>query len=476
MFDSIKLRKSPSAPLVIAVPSKPAPKTGDPGFKGEVGECLVRGDGATLLGIGDPAKLDATQWRLLGARLGKFLVRRAPRAIRLDLAAAKGKPADQLASGQAFGEGLGVAHWRFDQFVGTASKLQPRLKPLVIDPGTGQFAVGLARGLSLAEGVNEARRLAATPPNICSPTWVAAEARRIARRCGLKCNIIDARQAARLGMGALLAVGQGSDHSSCLVHLVHRPRRVERSARGKRLVLVGKTITYDTGGYSLKVNNGMKGMKYDKCGGMTVLAAMERIAALEVPVEVHCVMAVAENMISSGAYRPDDIIRASNGVSIEVTNTDAEGRLVLCDALAWAAKELKPTAIVDMATLTGGVVVALGNFSAGYFCNDAGLRSRVEGAAATTGEKIWRLPLWNEHRDYMRSQHADLLNSNPGRGAHPIQGAAFLSFFVPESLPWCHIDIAGVANSETANEFGPAGPTGWGVRTLVELAESFGGD
>jgi leucyl aminopeptidase len=240
-------------------------------------------------------------------------------------------------------------------------------------------------------------------------------------------------------------------------------------------VLVGKTITYDTGGYSLKVNNGMVGMKYDKSGGTNVLGTMLAIARMKLPMKVTALLPAAENMVNGDSYRPDDIITMHNGMTVEVTNTDAEGRLVLADALSYACEKLEPTAIIDMATLTGGVVVALGHFSAGMFCEHDGLRKRVEEASDSTGERVWRLPLWNDHREYMRSPHADILNSNPARMAHPIQGAAFLSFFVEKQVPWCHIDIAGVANVESANDLFVKGPTGWGVRTLVELVRRWSG-
>ncbi len=237
--------------------------------------------------------------------------------------------------------------------------------------------------------------------------------------------------------------------------------------------MVGKTITFDTGGYTMKSGSGMKGMKYDKNGGMAVLGAMKSIAEARLPVRVTALLPAAENMVSSSAYRPDDIIEMYNGITVEVTNTDAEGRLVLADALAYACDKLKPTAIVDVATLTGGVVVALGPFCAGYWCEDRGLRKRLEEASDRSGERIWRLPLWQAHRDFMRSNHADLLNSNPKRAAHPIQGAAFLSHFVEDGVPWAHLDIAGTSTVDSGNELQEAGPTGWGVRTLFELAEGF---
>ena len=440
-------------------------------FKGELGETVTLGH-IVLLGAGRRSDLTVAAARTLGAKLVRALDRVGASAARIEssasLAADRGRRFD---AGQALGEGLAIANWRVDAFDGTATKRESRRARLTVDADDREFADGIARGLSIGASVNEARRIAATPPNICTPDWVAAQCRTLARTHGMRCSVIGYPKAKSLGMGGLTAVGRGSAHKPCLISLEHRPRSLARAARGKHLVLVGKTITYDTGGYSLKVNNGMKGMKYDKCGGAAVIGAMHAIASLKLPLRVTALLPAAENMVSHDSYRPDDIITMHNGVTVEVTNTDAEGRLVLADALSWACRQLAPTAIVDMATLTGGVVTALGKFSAGYFCTDEGLRSRMEEAASATAEKVWQLPLWPEHREYMRAQHADIINSNPSREAHPIQGAAFLAYFVDAGVPWAHVDIAGVSASETPSDLCVAGPTGWGVRLLTALAE-----
>jgi leucyl aminopeptidase len=353
---------------------------------------------------------------------------------------------------------------------GTASKRPAPRPPLTITAPGPAARAGLKEGLLRAECTNEARRIAAMPPNICNPGWIATEARRLARRAGLGCRVITSQQAKELRMGGLLAVGKGSRAAPRLIVLEHKPPRPKP---GVRVALVGKTITYDTGGYSLKISNTMKGMKYDGCGGCAVLGAMLAVAALELPIHVVGILPTAENMISGDAYRPDDIITMSNGVTVEVTNTDAEGRLVLADALAYACRTVKPTVIIDTATLTGGVVVALGNWCAGLFCNDEALRARVESAAEKTGERVWRLPLWEEHRDFMRARHADLWNSGPKRDGHPLQGAAFLSFFVDQAIPWAHIDIAGVSDVDSDKDLYVQGPTGFGVRLLTEVAASY---
>lgn len=224
----------------------------------------------------------------------------------------------------------------------------------------------------------------------------------------------------------------------------------------------------------------MKGMKYDKCGGMAVIGIMAALAKLKVERRVIGLVACAENMIDSRAYRVDDIITLCNGVTVEVTNTDAEGRLVLADALAYGTKRYQPEAVVDLATLTGGVIVALGNEVAGAWCNDEKLWEKFTSASEASGERVWRLPVDEGYRKMMRAQHADLHNSAPVREAQPIQGAAFLSHFVGEdgiksmpSVPWCHLDIAGTAVKEEASALYEKGPTGYGVGLVVEAIQSW---
>jgi len=372
--------------------------------------------------------------------------------------------------GQALAEGMVIANWRVDLFDGVATTHTPSSPVLKIGCNSKACVQGFERGLVIGGAVNDARRISATPPNICNPPWMAREARRIAKKCGLRCRVVGYAEAKQLGLNGIVNVGKGSAEKPCLIILEHRPKKPSKD----HLCFVGKTITYDTGGYSLKINNGMKGMKYDKNGGMAVLGAMEAIAALRVPTRITAILPCAENMVSSNAYRPDDIIEMYNGVTVEVTNTDAEGRLVLADGLAWACKHVKPTALIELSTLTGGIVVALGSFCAGVWCNTPQLLRRIERSSKQTGERVWQMPLWEDHRDYMRSEHADIHNSAPARGAHPIQGAAFLSFFVEEHIPWAHIDIAGVSSVERDKGLFCKGPNGWGVRLLLDIAASFG--
>ncbi|MCH2148997.1 MAG: leucyl aminopeptidase family protein [Phycisphaerales bacterium] len=438
-----------------------------PGFSGQLG--TFASSGSTLVvGLGDKSSATLESIRSTGAHVRAELERRGDTAAAIEIdITVPGSVGSSEEIGQAFAEGVGLSNWMFTTHRGSAATEVSDAGRLALTSNCSDVRAGLRRGLMLAEAVNTARELAATPPNICHPGWVASQARKLARTTGLHCRVIGAAEAKKLGMGGLLNVGQGSVQKPCLIILEHRP---SKPTSDERLVLVGKTITYDTGGYSLKSSNGMKGMKYDMCGGAAVFGAMQAISALKLPVRVFGVLPCAENMVSDVAYRPDDIITMSNGVTVEVTNTDAEGRLVLGDALTYACSKLKPTKLVDLATLTGGVVVGLGHFCAGMWCNDRSLRRSIESAAESTGEQVWRMPLWEAHRKFMRSRHADIWNSAPSRNAHPIQGAAFLSYFVDEDVPWCHLDIAGTATIEKDSDVCVSGPTGFGVRLCASLA------
>ncbi len=376
---------------------------------------------------------------------------------------------------KAAGEGLGLGNFKFTRFAGATEAVTAPTDKLTVELSEAKEAKAFKQGLDIAAAANAARDLAASPPNLVNPKYLADYCSKMAEKLGLKCTVIDKKQAKKKGMGGLLAVGAAGSTPPCLILLEYQPATSGKSK--KPVMLVGKAITFDTGGYSLKISGSMKGMKYDKCGGMAVIGAMQAVVACKPKVPVVGVIAAAENMIDTQAYRVDDILTMYNGVTVEVTNTDAEGRLVLADALSFGCEKYKPQAVLDLATLTGGVVVALGSHCAGYFCNDEKLRTRLETAAETTNEKLWQLPLWDEHRAVMKGKHADLVNS-ADRKAHPIQGAAFLSYFVgkeaPKQMPktpWAHLDIAAMADAEGDSPLGPAGPTGYGVRLLTELME-----
>ncbi|TVQ50794.1 MAG: leucyl aminopeptidase family protein [Phycisphaerales bacterium] len=445
-----------------------------PGFRAEVGEVTIVDSQLVLFGLGSRSDVQHDALRTAGGKLIRALDRTAPKAISIQIEGAlPDRISDRTLAGRALAEGIGLANWRVDFFDGSATQHEKPNAALTLDSDDSSFKSGLKDGLELADSANYARELACTPPNICNPTWMVTQARKLARETGLKCTVIDFKKAQQLGMGGIVNVGKASASKPCLIILEHKPQKIAAKAKKQKIAIVGKTITYDTGGYSLKISGGMKGMKNDKNGGMATIGAMRAIARRKVPVHVVGLLPCAENMVNGEAYRPDDIIEMYNKVTVEVTNTDAEGRLVLADALAYACDKLKPTAIFDTATLTGGVVVALGKWSAGVWSNDDPLFDRLQKASDATGEKIWRMPLWKEHKDFMRAKHADLWNSAPARDGHPIQGAAFLSFFVDDETPWAHIDIAGTSATDSDTDLHVSGPTGYGVRLLTEAVESW---
>jgi leucyl aminopeptidase len=422
-----------------------------------------------IAGLGSKEAFEAATLRNVAAAVGRKLSATKTSSVSVDLdGAISGSKVDAFDAGNAFGEGVGLLGWVCDEFRGKATT-DPKLTRLTIS-ADGEFADGVRRGLALAESTNYTRTLSQTPPNVATPKFMAEVARRLAREVGLNYKVWEGEGLEREKFTGLINVGKASENLPCMIRLEYTPKG---GGKGKPIVLIGKTMTYDTGGLSLKINNSMVGMKRDKDGGCAVLGAMHAIATVIKPRRrVVALLASAENSISDEAYRPDDVLTYRNGVTVEVTNTDAEGRLVLADALCWACEKENPASIIDLATLTGGVVVALGSTYCGMFCEDDKLRGKIEGAAKASGERVWRLPMHAEYREMMKSPVADIVNSNPNRKAHPIQGAAFLSYFVDEKVPWCHLDIAGVHVSE--KNAGPYidGPTGWGVRLLANLLDN----
>ncbi|MFZ2874110.1 MAG: leucyl aminopeptidase family protein [Phycisphaerales bacterium] len=432
-------------------------------------------DRVIIAGLGDAKNLTLDAVRTLGGNTGRRLnAARADSAL-VDLGGPLNAAGlDQRRAGQAFGEGLGLIGWVCDEFRGKATDA-PKRTALKVRGDAAKFTLGLETGLGLAVGANLARTLSQTPPNIATTGYMSDQAKALAKQCGLSFKEWEGDALEKERFTGLINVGKASENKPRLVRLEYKPAgKADAKSADKPIVLVGKTMTYDTGGLSLKINNGMVGMKRDKDGGCAVLGAMHAIATVLKPKRrVVALLSIAENSISDEAYRPDDVITYRNGVTVEVTNTDAEGRLVLADALCWACEKESPACVIDIATLTGGVVVALGSTFAGMFCEDDKLRAKVEAASAGTGERVWRLPMHSEYRDLMKSPVADILNSNPNRKAHPIQGAAFLSYFVTEGTPWCHLDIAGVHAAEKNAGCFIEGPTGWGARLMASLAASY---
>jgi leucyl aminopeptidase len=309
---------------------------------------------------------------------------------------------------------------------------------------------------------NGARHLANTPPNECTPEALAEFARGIQAESGCKCTILEEKQMASLGMGALLGVAQGSAQPPRLIVLEHH-----HSDDVPTIAIVGKGVTFDTGGISIKPSAAMHEMKFDMCGAAAVLCAMMTIAELKPAINVLCVVPAVENMPSHNAQRPGDIVKAYNGKTVEVHNTDAEGRLILADAMAYVADKYKPDMMVDLATLTGACVIALAHNAAGLFSNNDDLCAALTTAGDTTGERVWRMPLWEDHERLVDGNHADLCNIGPREGG-AISAAAFLKRFIGDTPAWAHLDIAGTAWGGKHLPYLDANhATGFGVRLLT---------
>jgi leucyl aminopeptidase len=344
---------------------------------------------------------------------------------------------------------------------------KPQIDRLVLC-GAGGVTEEAQRTAVVAEWTNRCRDLVNAPPNELTPEGLAEWAEQIAGQTGLRFEVLGPEEIRAAGMGALSAVSQGSDNPPRLISLVYEPDETPRP--DFRLGLVGKAITFDAGGLSLKPAERMDEMKSDMGGGAAVLAATAAIAELRLPLRVLTVVPSCENMPGGHAYRPGDIIRALNGKTIEVTNTDAEGRLILADAL-WYTRESGVTHMIDLATLTGAMVVAMGDYYAGLFGNDPDWIDDIQAAAEASGDHVWPWPLHDTYRRYIESAFADLKNSSTYRQGSPILAARFLQEFVGEG-PWAHLDIAGTAYLERGrgDYYRDCGATGYGVRLLAELA------
>jgi leucyl aminopeptidase len=355
---------------------------------------------------------------------------------------------------------VALSTYSFDRYQ-TQKEASVRPEPLAVAPPAGQeeiFRAALPFATEIAAAVGFARDLANTPPNEATPAWMEERALELAAERGLEVTVLDVPELERRGMGGLLAVGAGASVPPRLVKLAW-------GDSGPVVALVGKGVTFDTGGISIKPALDMDEMKYDKAGACAVLAAARAIAGLRLPVRLRAYVPLAENMPSSKAYRPGDILRMANGKTVEITNTDAEGRLILADALALAVQE-GAEALIELSTLTGHCVVALGHLAAGLFAPDEVLASELVAVGADAGERLWRMPLYPEHGEDMKGTHADLRNSG-GRPGGASTAAAFLSQFVGGLAQWAHLDIAGTAWLKTEKDGQPAGATGFGVASAV---------
>jgi leucyl aminopeptidase len=367
-------------------------------------------------------------------------------------------------SALAVADALAQSDYKYDPYI-TVKKDQKRIpiRGTLIAPNVDAKKLS-AQAKVMAAAVETVRDLGNTPSNILTPSELASRAEEVCRRVGVKCTVYGKREIVRMKMGGLIAVNRGSVEEPRFVVMEYAPHRAK-----KHVALVGKGITFDSGGISIKPSEKMEEMKFDMCGAAAVIGIIEAAAGLELPVKVTGIFAATDNLPSGSAYKPGEIITMMNGKTVEIVNTDAEGRMILGDALHYAS-ELKPDHIIDYATLTGACVVALGSDAAGLFSTDDELARKLIESGERVGERLWRLPAWDEYKDLIRSEWADMKNSG-GRWGGAITAAVFLKEFV-DCPSWAHLDIAGTAYAESENAREARGATGAGVRVTIDFLRS----
>lgn len=448
-------------------------------FKGKKEEVLlvypdkdadkIKADRLLVVGLGKE-KLDRETFRLAGGTVSARA--RKLRSQKLQVILPRECDFDDRSMTEALSEGLILGSYSFRKY---KSKDPENDEPdvdikkinLYAASGLTSLRKAAQRGERAAEAGNTARDMANEPGNIWTPSRFAQFGTDLAREKGLYCTVLKKEDLKRLGMGGILGVGKGSSEEPALVILEYRSGR-----KVPTLLLAGKGLTFDSGGISLKPSKGMAEMKFDMCGGAAVMAAMQAIGE-EKPknVDVVAIIPAAENMPGGTAFKPGDIITHYGGKTVEVDNTDAEGRLILADALAYGVEKYKPDAVVDLATLTGAVVIGLGHHHTGLMANDDVLADKVLNAGEKSGEPLWRLPLGKEFTKQLKSEMADLKNVG-NRAAGTITAGAFLQEFVGKTR-WAHLDIAGTAFDYTEKSYVPKGPSGVGTRTIIELVRDW---
>lgn len=440
------------------------------GAKGQWLEVIAPSVGLTrilLAGLGKPAEIKAAAYEALGGEAVRRLMTSGETdlAIVAEVPKSAVLPAAEAAARAAFGVRLGS--YRFDKYRTTLKdKEKPSLRAVTVLSDAAAAARKLYQPLDkLADGVTLTRNLVTEPANVIYPESLAAECRKLAK-LGVKVEVLGEREMKRLGMGALLGVGQGSERESQLVVMQWNGGK----KGGKPVAFVGKGVCFDTGGISIKPSAGMEEMKWDMGGAGAVIGAMAALAGRKAKANVVGVVALVENMPDGKAQRPGDVVKSMSGQTIEVLNTDAEGRLILCDAMWYCQERFKPQAMVDLATLTGAIIISLGHEHAGLFSNDDKLAERLTAAGKAEDELLWRMPLADAYDEGLKSQIADMQNiAGPGFGAGSITAAQFLQRFVKDKTPWAHLDIAGTAWSKKDKATVPKGATGFGVRLLNRL-------
>jgi leucyl aminopeptidase len=443
-------------------------KRGD--FKGELFEChLLHTQGALpaprvlLTGLGKKGEFDLEKWRGAASKAGQFIRNAGIKQLAFPIKKFDVHSEGELA--ESFVAGLLLGVYQFNEFKTLEREKIKEIEEIILlgekDIEIKLIGDGQRTGRAISEAVYLARDLVNGPSNEVTPSLLAEKAKQIAKEHGMEIQVLEVSQAEAMGMGAFAAVAKGSQEPGKFIVLEYN--------KGKGLdtvALVGKGITFDSGGISIKPSENMERMKDDMSGAAAVLVTLQAAAKLQLPLHLAGIMPATENLPSGKAYKPGDILKTLSGQTVEVISTDAEGRLILSDALTYSLR-YQPKAIIDLATLTGACVIALGDFVIGLFGNDEVLLKRVEEASSKTGEKVWRLPLWDEYFEYLKSDAADFRNVGT-RAAGAVIGAIFLSKFVGR-IPWVHLDIAGPASIEKERPYNPKGGTGVGVRLLIQL-------
>ena len=444
-------------------------------FKGDAGETayfLFEAKGKNtanrllLVGAGDKADYKTSDVAVISGAATRFLRKKNVKSFAL-MARSDGDAEDVAKSAM---QGVVSSQFELDKYKtrDTSDKSIDNFVLYVEGANQKDLKDGLKRGEIIGESMNFTRDLANEPPNILHPTEMANRAQKMAKEVGLSCDILDEKQMQKLGMNSLLSVSLGSTQPAKLIVLKYEPKK-STGKKGELLAIVGKGITFDTGGISIKPAENMDAMKYDMSGGATVIGTMRAIALLQPTVPVLGVVAAVENMPDGNATRPSDVVTAYNGKTVEILNTDAEGRLVLADAVAYAEKQ-GATTIIDMATLTGAVIIALGDLNTAVLGNDQELVDEIIACGKEVGENFWQLPVGKEYSKAIKSDIADIKNIGGGRKAGTIIGAVFIQEFINKAK-WAHLDIAGTAWADSEKPHHSKGPTAIAVRTLLKLIE-----
>ena len=418
-----------------------------------------------LIGLGKKKDMTLDKLRQASATIAKIAEAKGIKKLMTNLPDLKIKGITTSDIAQAIGEGAILSLYKFNQYKSEKNGTEKKVSELILlseeEKNIKHLKSGVDKAKKISAAVYFTRDLINHPGNTATPTFLAEQAKKMAKKCNISCKILNKPDMEKLGMGALLGVAKGSHQPPKFIVLEYRGARKKKET----VVLVGKGLTFDSGGISLKPGQGMEEMKTDMSGGAGMMGAIMAAASLKLPVNIVTLVPATENMPGGSAIKPGDVLKTMSGKTIEVVNTDAEGRLILADALTYAEK-YKPKAVIDMATLTGACVIALGHHATGLLGNDEKLINSVKKAGELTGERVWQLPLWEEYDELIKSDIADVKNIG-GRGAGTITAAGLLKKFTSK-YPWAHLDIAGTAWSTKPNPYVPKGAVGIGIRMIVQ--------